>query len=98
MSETTRADRLTDDVIARELTAMAGWARDDNAIQRAWRFADFKAAMIFVNGVAALAEKANHHPDIAVHYNEVTLRLWSHDAGGVTRRDLDLARRIGDTI
>ena len=92
------ADRLTDDVVTRELAATPGWTRDGTAIQRVWRFADFKAAMIFVNGVAALAEKAGHHPDVAIHYNEVTLRLWSHDAGGLTRRDFELARRIADTL
>ena len=69
-------DRLTGDALAREVTDTPGWTRDGDAIQRTWRFADFKAAMIFVNGVAALAEKANHHPDVAIHYNEVTLRLW----------------------
>jgi 4a-hydroxytetrahydrobiopterin dehydratase len=90
--------RLADDAVARELAATPGWTRDGAAIQRTWRFVDFKAAMIFVNGVAALAEKANHHPDVAIHYNEVTLRLWSHDAGGLTGRDFDLARRVADTL
>ena len=92
------ADRLADDVVTRELAATPGWTRDGTAIQRVWRFADFKAAMIFVNGVAALAEKVNHHPDITIHYNEVSLRLWSHDAGGLTRRDFDLARRIEEVL
>jgi len=90
----TGGSRLAEDVIARELAAASGWTRDGEAIRRTWRFADFKASMIFVNGVAALAEKANHHPDIAIHYNEVTLRLWSHDAGGLSARDFDLARGI----
>jgi 4a-hydroxytetrahydrobiopterin dehydratase len=94
----TAAPRLADDVVTRELATTSGWARDGDAIRRTWRFADFKAAMIFVNGVAALAEKANHHPDIAVHYSEVTLRLWSHDAGGLSARDFDLARRIDATL
>jgi 4a-hydroxytetrahydrobiopterin dehydratase len=90
--------RLAGESLARELTATPGWERDGDAVRRTWRFPDFKAAMIFVNGVAALAEKANHHPDITVHYNEVTLRLWSHDAGGLTMRDFDLARTIGATF
>jgi 4a-hydroxytetrahydrobiopterin dehydratase len=90
--------KLADDVVLRELAATPGWTRDGDAIRRVWRFSDFKAAMFFVNGVAALAEKANHHPDIAVHYNEVTLRLWSHDAGGLTGRDFELARRIGEAL
>ena len=86
---------LPDAEVTRELATVPGWSRDGQAIARTWRFADFKTAMFFVNGVAALAEAAQHHPDIAVHYNEVTLRLWSHDAGGLTSRDFDLARRIG---
>jgi 4a-hydroxytetrahydrobiopterin dehydratase len=90
--------KLSEAALAQELAATAAWRRDGDAIVRTWRFADFKAAMIFVNGVAALAEKADHHPDIAVHYNEVTLRLWSHDAGGLTRRDFALARRIDTTL
>ena len=90
--------RLTGDALARELAATPGWARDGDAIQRTWRFADFRSAMIFVNGVAALAEKANHHPDVAIHYSEVTLRLWSHDAGGLTSRDFSLARTIGAAL
>ena len=90
--------RLDEEAVARELTVVPGWARDGEAIRRTWRFADFKAAMIFVNGVAALAEKANHHPDIAIHYAEVTLRLWSHDAGGLTARDFALARTIDGTL
>ncbi len=94
----TMADRLLEDAVARELAATPGWTRDGEAITRAWRFPDFKTAMIFVNGAAALAEKANHHPDIAIHYSEVTLRLWSHDAGGLTARDFELARKIGATL
>jgi 4a-hydroxytetrahydrobiopterin dehydratase len=90
--------RLAEDAVTRELATMPEWTRDGDAIQRHWRFADFKAAMIFVNGVAAVAEKANHHPDIAIHYDEVTLRLWSHDAGGVSARDFDLARKISATL
>jgi 4a-hydroxytetrahydrobiopterin dehydratase len=90
--------RLDDAAVARELAGTTGWERDGDAIRRTSRFADFKAAMIFVNGVAALAEKAGHHPDIAIHYNEVTLRVWSHDAGGITMRDFALARAIGSAL
>ena len=90
--------RLTDDAVIRELASTPQWTREGDAIQRTWRLADFKTAMLFVNGVAALAEKANHHPDIAIHYNEVTLRLSSHDAGGLTERDFRLARSIDSTL
>jgi len=94
----TGGPKLAEDVIARELATVPAWTRDGDAITRMWRLADFKGAMFFVNGVAAIAEKANHHPDIAIHYNEVTLRLWSHDAGGISARDFDLARRIDATL
>ena len=90
--------RLDDGAVTRELGGVSGWERDGNAIRRTWRFADFKEAMFFVNGVAALAEKAGHHPDVTIHYNEVTLRLWSHDAGGLTARDFALARTINTTL
>ena len=63
-------------------------------IQRDYKFPDFVAAMAFVNRIAEAAEKANHHPDIAIHYNQVTLTLWSHDSGGVTKRDLKMAATI----
>jgi 4a-hydroxytetrahydrobiopterin dehydratase len=89
---------LPEDAVARELATTPGWSRDPEAITRTWRFADFKAAMLFVNGVAALSEKANHHPDITIHYSEVTLRLWSHDARGLTARDFALARTISTTL
>jgi 4a-hydroxytetrahydrobiopterin dehydratase len=55
---------------------------------------DFVAAMAWVNGVAALAEDRNHHPDIAISWNKVTLRLTTHDAGGLTALDLDLAGAV----
>ena len=90
--------RLADDAVVRELASIPAWARDGDAIRRTSTFADFRTAMIFVNGVAALAEKANHHPDVAIHYNEVTLRMWSHDAGGLTERDFRLARAIDSCL
>ena len=80
--------------IAAELATTPGWTRSGKTIERTYRFADFKATMLFVNGVAALAERANHHPDVTIHYSEVTLSLWTHSAGGLTARDFALARRI----
>jgi 4a-hydroxytetrahydrobiopterin dehydratase len=70
------------------------WARDGAAIVKSWRGHDFAAALRYVNGVGALAEHMDHHPDIEIHWNEVVLRLWTHTAGGVTQLDLELARRI----
>jgi 4a-hydroxytetrahydrobiopterin dehydratase len=70
------------------------WARDGTMIVKSWRGRDFAAALSYVNAVGALAEDMDHHPDVAIHWNEVVLRLWTHTAGGVTQLDLELARRI----
>jgi 4a-hydroxytetrahydrobiopterin dehydratase len=78
----------------RRLAGLAGWKQAGDAIQKQYAFSDFKAAMFFVNGVAALAEKAGHHPDVTINYNRVTLSLSTHDAGGITGKDFDLAGRI----
>jgi 4a-hydroxytetrahydrobiopterin dehydratase len=86
--------RLDEATVAEELVRTPGWKRSGRAIERTWRFRDFREAMVFVNGVAALAERENHHPDVGIHYNEVTLSLWTHSAGGLTARDFDLARQI----
>lgn len=75
------------------LASVPGWRRRGQVISRRFEFADFPAAMKFVNAVARAAEKANHHPDIDIRWNEVTLALTTHDAGGLTEKDFDLARR-----
>lgn len=85
---------LSPEEIASRLATLPGWELRGTKITKQYRFADFVAAMAFVNRVADLAEAMNHHPDIAIHYSEVTLTLWSHDAGGLTRRDFTLAADI----
>jgi 4a-hydroxytetrahydrobiopterin dehydratase len=71
------------------------WRREGDAIVRDWRFADFAAAIAFVERVAELAEDANHHPDILVHgWNRVRLTLSTHSEGGITEADLALAQRV----
>jgi 4a-hydroxytetrahydrobiopterin dehydratase len=69
------------------------WSEVDGALQREFRFEDFVGALAFVNRVGELAEAENHHPDIAIHYNHVTLRWWTHSAGGITDRDRELATK-----
>jgi 4a-hydroxytetrahydrobiopterin dehydratase len=86
--------RLDERQIAERLAALTGWQRVGDAIRRTWRFADFKQAMAFVNRVAEAAEAADHHPDILIEYSRVTLTLSTHDAGGLTTRDFDLAARL----
>ncbi|MBX6378969.1 MAG: 4a-hydroxytetrahydrobiopterin dehydratase [Clostridia bacterium] len=76
------------------LSALPGWEYVGGAIRRRYRFADFAGAMGFVFRVAVLAEAADHHPDILVEYDRVTLTLTTHSQGGVTEKDLTLAARI----
>lgn len=86
--------RLTDDEVATRLDGTE-WAREDDAIARELRFADFAAAIAFVDRVAEAAEAANHHPDILVHgWNKVRLTLSTHSEGGITAADFALAERL----
>ena len=85
---------LTDSEIQQVLGSLPGWQRQGKAIQRIFEFPDFKAAMEVVNKIADAAEQANHHPDIDIRYNKVTMALVSHDSGGVTQRDVRMAGRI----
>jgi 4a-hydroxytetrahydrobiopterin dehydratase len=85
---------LTDDAITAELASVPGWARADSSISHTATLADFRAALLYVGAVAYLAEAANHHPDILIQWNRVTLTLSSHSAGGLTAADFALARRI----
>lgn len=85
---------LTNPEIKQSLGKLKGWQQSGNAIQRIFEFPDFKAAMQFVNRIADAAEQANHHPDIDIRYNKVIMALVSHDAGGVTERDVKMAERI----
>ena len=72
-----------------------GWSEVDHALERTFELENFVEALAFVNRVGELAEAENHHPDIAIHYNRVTLRWWTHTAGGVTDRDRELAEKSG---
>ena len=85
---------LTDSEVKQSLGKLRGWQQSGKAIERVFEFPDFMAAMQFVNKVAAAAEQANHHPDIDIRYNKVTLALVSHDSGGVTERDVQMAEKI----
>ena len=85
---------LPDSDIQNALTGLPEWKLEERAIQRVFQFRDFARAIEFVNKVAEEAEEANHHPDIVISYNRVTLSLTSHDAGGLTKRDLAMARKI----
>lgn len=86
--------RLSEAEIATRLAEVPGWERAGETITRSLRFPGFREAVAFVNRVAELAESADHHPDITIRYVQVSLSLATHDAGGLTALDFDLARRI----
>jgi 4a-hydroxytetrahydrobiopterin dehydratase len=75
------------------LRSVPEWRKQGRIIRRTYRFNDFPAAMRFVNAVARRAEEAWHHPDIDIRWNQVTLVLTTHDAGGLTDKDFDLAAK-----
>ena len=75
---------------------LPGWKRSGKRIERNYQFENFIKAMEFVNQIAEAAEAVNHHPDILISYNKVTLSLISHDSGGVTQRDIKMATRINE--
>jgi len=85
---------LTAEEVDRRLTGLEGWARGENCIEKRYEFKNFLRAIFFVNAVAYIAETIDHHPDIIVHYNRVTLRNWTHVTGGVTERDFALAEKV----
>ena len=68
--------------------------REAGLIQKEFQFLNFSDAMVFVNNVAQVAEEVDHHPDICISYNSVTVILTTHEAGGLTKKDADLVRRI----
>lgn len=88
--------RLTDAEREDLLRAHPEWslARDGEAIERTFKFADFNAAFGFMTRVALLADKADHHPEWFNVYNRVEITLTTHDAGGLSRRDADMAKAI----
>jgi 4a-hydroxytetrahydrobiopterin dehydratase len=90
--------KLSDEEIAARLLRLNGWSRGDTWIEKKYQFKTFLRAMSFVNAVAYVAESAGHHPDITIHYGEVTLRNWTHVVGGITEYDFALAEKIDGLI
>ncbi len=86
--------KLTDEDLEVFLSNTEGWTSQGDAIVKDFAFPGFRAAIAFVNRVAERAEAARHHPDIEIHYNRVVISLSSHDAGGVTEKDVAAATEI----
>ncbi len=79
------------DEVRSRLDALPDWQIESGELVRTFQFKDFRAALHFVNQLGDAAEKAGHHPDIDIRYNRVRLSLVTHDAGGLTAKDFDLA-------
>jgi len=92
------SDALSDIEIQRALGALPGWSRKGDAICKSYQFPTFPAGIAFLAQVAEVAEALQHHPDIDIRYTRVQFTLSTHDAGGVTAKDFDLAHRIEDLV
>ncbi len=90
--------RLTKKEITAGLKSLDGWELDDQSIVRSLEFEDFGEAIDFIVRIADHAEDSDHHPEIFNVYNSVKLRLTTHDADGLTQKDLDLAKLIDDEV
>ena len=85
---------LSNPEIEQRLQVLEGWSITPDGIQKRYQLGSFLSVINLVNRVADLAEQASHHPDILIRYDAVTFTLTTHDAGGVTTKDFDLAARI----
>ena len=92
------ADKLSDAVIEDRLGDLAGWKHEGDSIRKTFQLSSFPMAIGFVTHVGFLAEAAGHHPDIDIRWRNVTLALTTHDAGGLTAKDFDLAAQIDEIL
>ncbi|MEU5671161.1 4a-hydroxytetrahydrobiopterin dehydratase [Micromonospora sp. NPDC047762] len=92
------ADLLTADAVREELSRLPDWSGDSTGIGRTVQLGSFPAAIAVVDRVATVAEELDHHPDIDIRWRTLTFRCVTHSAGGVTHRDIGLARRIDDIV
>lgn len=90
----TKTPALNETEIASRLAALEGWSRDAARIVKVYGFANYHETMAFVNAVAWIAHRGDHHPDLEVGYNRCTVALSSHDVGGLSTRDFDSAAKI----
>lgn len=86
--------KLENAEIERRLAALPGWEFKDDAIGKLYRFKEFMDGIRFLNRVAEMAEAADHHPDVKINYTRVTFTCSTHDQGGVTAKDFNLASEI----
>jgi 4a-hydroxytetrahydrobiopterin dehydratase len=89
-----RRERLTDQALERELKDLAGWSIAAGKLHREYRFPDFIGAWGFMSSAALVIQQMDHHPEWSNVYGSVVVELVTHDAGGITSRDVELARRM----
>ena len=85
---------MSEQNVQQMLVELPGWELKDNAIEKTYTFDGFIRAMGFLNAVATTAEGAQHHPDMTIRYNRITMSLSTHSEGGLTAKDFDMAGRI----
>ena len=89
---------LTTKEITLHLKAVPDWTKRANAISRTFKFVGFLMSIAFVRRIAKRAEKINHHPDMDIRFNQVTLKLTTHDEGGLSEKDFTLARQCDEVF
>lgn len=91
-----KAPLLSPDEVSSHLEDLRGWTLDNERISKLLTFKDFAEAVGFLDRITPVADEQNHHPDVSIHWNELTLTLWTHASGGLTERDFRLASAIDD--
>jgi 4a-hydroxytetrahydrobiopterin dehydratase len=92
------AAKLSDSEVEARMEDVADWTRQGDTIRKTFQLASFPGAIGFVTQIAFLAEAAGHHPDIDIRWRKVTVALTTHDAGGLTQQDFDLAAQIDEIL
>lgn len=85
---------LSDEDVQARLAGLEGWERQGDAIEKQFEFDDFSGSVAFVDRITPVANEMNHHPDLAISWNKVTVTLTTHSEGGLTANDFELAGRI----
>ena len=98
ITENSKLKPLTETEISQRLQALRNWTRDGKTIKYTHEFKNFVESVSFVNCLISPSEKAGHHPDIFIAYNRVTISLTTHDAGGLTKQDFELAETISKLV
>ena len=94
MSGTRTLEKLNTESIRGWVASHKGWKRQANKLTKEFTFPSFRDSIVFVNRIASVADSHNHHPDIDIRYSTVTVTVTTHDAGGITQKDLALAEQI----